>query len=168
MPVALALAVVFTSPSALAQSVNATPKLATTPAPATAPGPLQPPMLTQATLGLAVGGVGAIGFLIGAGLGITATIKKGESSAAGHCVGNLCDRTGAALLDASLDYGNWSTALFIAGGLVFAGGVVLVATAPVDSAAPNATRPLSPTPPAVRASAQVILGPGSLLLAGTW
>ena len=61
-----------------------------------------------------------------------------------------------------------STAMFIAGGLVFAGGIVLVATAPVDSAAPNPTRPLSPTPPPVRASAQLVLGPGSLLLAGAW
>ncbi len=134
----------------------------------TPPDPLQPPLLTQATLGLSVGGVGAIGFLIGAGFGITATIKKGESSAAGHCVGNLCDRTGAALLETSLDYGNWSTAMFIAGGLVFVGGIVLVATAPVDSATPNATRPLSPAPPPVRASARLIVGPGSLLLAGAW
>jgi hypothetical protein len=168
---ALALGVVSASRPALAQSSPAPiqpPPPAATTAPAPLKDPLAPPPLTQGTLGLAVGGVGGIAFLVGAGLGITATIKKGESSAGGHCTGNVCDRTGAALLNTSIDYGNWSTVMFIAGSLLLAGGIVIVATAPIDGAAPRTTLPLAPAPPPVRVSARLTLGPGSLLLSGSW
>ena len=177
---ALALAAALASAPALAQSsgadgrapppqpAKAPPPLAPAIAPAPLKDPLQPPLLTQETLGLSVGGVGAIGFLVGAGLGITATIKKGESSAGGHCIGNVCDRTGAALLNTSLDYGNWSTVMFVAGSVLFAGGIVLVATAPVDRIAPSATPPLVPAPRPLQASVRLVLGPGSLLLAAEW
>jgi uncharacterized membrane protein YgdD (TMEM256/DUF423 family) len=176
---AFALAAVLASAPARAQSSGAdggapsprpaeVPPLPTAIAPAPLKDPLQPPLLTQETLGLSVGGVGAIGFLVGAGLGITATIKKGESSAGGHCIGNLCDHTGAALLNTSIDYGNWSTVMFVAGSVLFAGGIVLMATAPVQGTAPNATPPLAPAPRPIPASARLVLGPGSLVLTGQW
>jgi hypothetical protein len=173
LPAALALGAIFASPATFAQSavppVKATPALASTILLAPPKDPLEPPLLTQPTLGLAVGGVGAIGFLVGAGLGITATIKKGESSLGGHCTaGNLCDRTGAALLDASLDYGNWSTAMFIAGSVLFAGGIVLVATAPIDAAAPRGAPPVAPPLAPIHVSARLLLGAGSLQLSGSW
>ncbi|MEP7125810.1 MAG: hypothetical protein ABJE95_33070 [Byssovorax sp.] len=162
---------IFASPAAFAQSssppAKASPPLAPTALPAAPRDPLAPPFLTQGTFGLAVGGVGAIAFLVGAGLGITATIKKGESSFNGHCTsGNLCDRTGAALLNTSLDYGNWSTAMFVAGSLLLTGGIVLVATAPVDRVAPSAAPPAA-SPPAPL-SARLVVGPGSLVLSGSW
>lgn len=172
LPAVFALAAVLASAPALAQSNGAPtpPPANTTPpiAPAPPKDPLQPPLLTQETLGLSVGGVGAIGFLVGAGLGITATIKKGESSVGGHCIGNLCDRTGAVLLNTSIDYGNWSTVMFVAGSVLFAGGIVLMATAPVDGIAPNAAPSLTPAPRPVPASARLVLGPGSLVLTGQW
>jgi hypothetical protein len=179
LPAALVLGAIFASQAAFAQSssppAQPTPAEPTPAKPAStillAPpkDPLEPPLLTQPTLGLAVGGVGAIGFLVGAGLGITATIKKGESSLNGHCTaGNLCDRTGAALLDASLDYGNWSTAMFIAGSVLFAGGIVLVATAPIDAAAPRVTPPVAPPLAPIHVSARLVLGAGSLQLSGSW
>jgi hypothetical protein len=173
LPAALVLGAIFASQAAFAQSSS--PPAKATPAPAATSlliplkDPLAPPFLTQSTFGLAVGGVGSIAFLVGAGLGITATIKKGESSFNGHCTeGNLCDRTGAALLNASLDYGNWSTAMFIAGGLLLAGGIVLVATAPIDGAASSAAPAAAPPPRPARVSARLLLGPGSLLLSGSW
>ena len=161
LPAALALGVILASRPALAQSSDQPTKAAPSPLLAPPKDPLAPPLLTQSTLGLAVGGVGGIAFLVGAGLGITATIKKGESSIGGHCTaGNHCDHTGAALLNTSLDYGNWSTVMFIAGSLLLTAGIVVVATAPVDSVAPPQH------PPYV--SAQLRLGPGSLVLAGSW
>jgi hypothetical protein len=173
LPAALVLGAIFVTPAAFAQSI--TPPARATPAPAATTllpppkDPLAPPFLTQSTFGLAVGGVGSIAFLVGAGLGITATIKKGESSFNGHCTeGNLCDRTGAALLNTSLDYGNWSTAMFIAGGLLLAGGIVLVATAPINGVAPGPTPPLGPAPRSVPVTARLVLGAGSLVLVGAW
>lgn len=173
LPAALVLGAIFASQAAFAQSsrppAKATPPPAATTLVTLPKDPLAPPILTQSTFGLAVGGVGSIAFLVGAGLGITATIKKGESSFNGHCTeGNLCDRTGAALLNASLDYGNWSTAMFIAGGLLLAGGIVLVATAPIDGSAPSAAPSLGPAPRSIPVSARLILGPGSVALVGAW
>jgi hypothetical protein len=84
----------------------------------------------QRPLGIAGMGAGALGVGVGAVLGGVALSKKGESND-GHCFpNNRCDQVGLDLRASALGLGNASTALFIAGGVVLTGGVVLFATAP--------------------------------------
>jgi hypothetical protein len=107
--------------------------------PPLAPPPLAPPppagapraeggMAPLAIAGIAVGAAGAVGLGIGAAFGASAISKKDESEP--HCDGNVCDDEGADLRDEGIVAGDVSTALFIAGGALLAGGVVLFLVAP--------------------------------------
>lgn len=103
--------------------------------------------------GIAVGATGLAAVVAGAALGVVAIVEKNRSNAAGFCDGNQCSDEGAAARWASLRAGNWSTAMFIGGGVALAGGIVLFATAP------SAEKP---------AAASLVLGPRGLAVTGAW
>lgn len=84
---------------------------------------------TQRTVGLVVGGAGIVGLGLGAIFGLRSISRHDDDQA--HCDANsLCDATGVAIRNEARDAGNISTAAFIAGGVLFAGGMVLFLTAP--------------------------------------
>ncbi len=93
------------------------------------------------TVGFVGIGLGTAGLLAGSILGGLA-ISKNSASDDGHCnADSYCDPTGMALrLDAQA-YGNGSTALFVVGGVLAAGGIVLVATSSGTSKQNHATKP---------------------------
>jgi hypothetical protein len=76
--------------------------------------------------GAAVGGAGLVGVAIGSAFGGIAISKKNQSND-GHCMVNQCDATGAQLRSDGLTAASISTGTFIAGAIVLAGGVTLLA-----------------------------------------
>lgn len=81
------------------------------------------------TAGLVVGAVGVVGLGVGTVFGVLA-ISKNSSANDGHCGTafggtNNCDGTGLSLRSDAVNFGNVSTASFIAGGVLAAGGVGL-------------------------------------------
>jgi hypothetical protein len=116
------------------------------PTPATFWGP-------QRIAGVAAGGVGLAAIGVGSYFGVRAIQKKNESND-GHCrAGDFCDPIGIELRKDGLTAGTASTALFIAGGVTLAGGVVLFATAPRNPE---------------RKALHVAAVPGGLVLDGRW
>lgn len=88
----------------------------------------------QHPAGWTVGAVGLAGVGVGAIFGGLAIMRKQQSNADGHCLlTNQCDAQGNALRNEAVLWGNTSTVAFVAGGVLFAGGVVLLATAPSKS-----------------------------------
>jgi hypothetical protein len=77
------------------------------------------------TAGLIVGGAGVIGLGIGSVFGLKASGLNSDSNANGHCDSTGCDSTGYDLRNDALDAARVSTALFIVGGVLVAGGVTL-------------------------------------------
>lgn len=110
----------------------------------------------QRPLGLAAIGVGAAGLAVGAVLGGLAIAKKDESDAGPCRAGNLCSQAGVDLRSEARSLGNGSTAMFIAGGVLAAGGVALVVLAPGSSPGSSTAVP----------SARLRLAVGSLALEG--
>lgn len=84
----------------------------------------------QLPAGIAAAGLGLAAAGAGAALGVVAIDKKNASNADGHCDATGCDDTGFALRTEALAFGNGSTAAFIAGGVLLAGGVVVAVLAP--------------------------------------
>ena len=79
-----------------------------------------------ATLGLGVAGLATSGILSGLALE-----KRDASNADGHCNGsNVCDAVGLPLRDQAMGLANGATATIVAGGVLAAGGLVMVLTAP--------------------------------------
>jgi hypothetical protein len=91
--------------------------------------------------GAATAGVGIVGVVIGAAFGVLAISKKNQSSP--HCTGNACDPTGAQLRSDGLGAASVSTGMFIAGGLLVATGVTLLAI-PSHRAAPTVSVRIGP------------------------
>jgi serine/threonine-protein kinase len=79
-------------------------------------------------IGLAAAGVGLVGVGLGAYFGLKASSKQDDS--APHCSGNFCDPEGRSLRGDAIDAGNASTVLFVAGGVLVAGGLTLFFLAP--------------------------------------
>src|SRR6185436_19060304 len=99
------------------------------------------PLHPRRVAGIAVGAAGLGGVVAGAALGIAALVEKNQSDGAGRCdATSHCTNAGADLRWASLRAGNWSTAMFIGGGVALAGGVVLFATAPAPVVSPVTAR----------------------------
>lgn len=95
----------------------------------------------QRTIGLAAGGVGAAGLVVGTAFGLLAMSKFGES--ADHCFpGNVCDPVGVSLRDDAITNGNISTVGFVAGGVLAVAGAVLYFTAPSSTVRVGATSTL--------------------------
>jgi serine/threonine-protein kinase len=93
---------------------------------------------SQRTWGVVAGsmGLGAVG--VGLVLGWIAKSHLDDSNANSHCFpDNRCDPTGTADRHEALDTAMASTITCIAGGVVFAAGVVLFATAPQAQRAPG-------------------------------
>jgi tetratricopeptide (TPR) repeat protein len=124
------------------------------PEPSAAPGPSTSTnhgLGTQRTVALVAGGVGVIGFGLGAAFGLVS--KSKHDQAARECDGAACpDESALAAANAAQSYGNLSTAMMIVGGVGLAKGVMLWLTAPNAKAPP----------------AQVGLGLGTLHVKGTF
>lgn len=109
---------------------------------------------TQRTLGIIIGGAGIVGLGVGTVFGLRSMSKHDDDLK--YCDPNSsCDATGVNLRNEARDAGNISTVAFIAGGVLFAGGVALYLTAPRSSSSTS------------RASALGI-GPGSILFKGAF
>jgi hypothetical protein len=103
-----------------------------------APGAMAPHLPfwgVQRTIGLSVGVVGLAGVVIGSIYGVKAIGKKSDADAGCDPEDpTRCSEAGAAFRLDETAAGTISTASFIAGGVVFAGGVVLFVTAPKSHA----------------------------------
>jgi hypothetical protein len=86
------------------------------------------------TLGVVATGLGAVGLGLGTAFGVNAINKQRDA----HCPGNVCTslQDGQTLIDAAWS-GNASTALFIVGGAVAAGGVTMLLVAPKSAGVPR-------------------------------
>jgi hypothetical protein len=93
----------------------------------------------QKIAGFALGGAGIVGVGLGTVFGIEAISKNGDA----HCSAqNVCGDGSSRI--AAIHAGNASTAAFIAGGVLLAGGVTLVLLAPRSSSASAASLQLTP------------------------
>ncbi len=82
----------------------------------------------QVTLGIVGMSLGGVGVVLGTVFGLGASSKWSASKE--HCSGLDCDQAGVDLAASAKTAGTMSTVSFIAGGVLFASGVVLVLTAP--------------------------------------
>lgn len=105
---------------------------------------------TGQILGMTTVGVGAVGLGIGIAFGGAAISKNNESNDGPCDEKNHCTLTGLALRDQTLTYGNVSTAMFITGGILVAGGLTLWAISPDKR----------------KTTPKVGIGPGNLLVQG--
>jgi len=107
--------------------------------------------------------LGGAGLVAGGVLGGLAISRWNESND-GHCrLDDRCDDVGLDLRSDAVVFGNASTAAFIAGGVVFAAGVTLFATAPSRSAARART-----SLPEGRIVTGLELLPGGIRVTGAW
>lgn len=84
---------------------------------------------TQRLIGYIVGGAGAVGLVVGAGFGLSAISLKGDRDA--RCTADgFCEQEGVDKDKDARRAATVSTIGFITGGVLAAGGVVLVLTAP--------------------------------------
>jgi hypothetical protein len=93
----------------------------------------------QRILGLTLAGLGAVSIGIGSGLGIDAASKKGVADDPTKCLhtadGKLhCNKDGTDQLDSANASATISTVLFVAGGALIAGGIVLFIASPKAAA----------------------------------
>ncbi|UQA56518.1 hypothetical protein [Polyangium aurulentum] len=95
------------------------------------------PRTWQRPLGFAAMGLGAASFGVSGVLAGLAAAKNGESKADGHCdAANVCDDAGLALRGDAMGLAHGATATVVIGGVLAAGGLVLVLTAPAKEKAP--------------------------------
>jgi hypothetical protein len=107
----------------------------------------------QRAVAIAAAGVGVAGIAVGAVFGLQAKSKRDE--AAPYCDGSTCfDSTGVNLKNDARSAGTISTIGFVAGGVGLVGAAVLWFTAPSRSAK--------------TATAQLGIGPASVVLRGSW
>ncbi|HEY4160032.1 MAG TPA: hypothetical protein VGM29_18095 [Polyangiaceae bacterium] len=129
------------SASPLGATASATPNPSESPAssPSSASSsPLRP-------IGLVAGGLGVVGIGIGAVFGLKAKSANTSSKANGHCDATGCDATGKSLRNDAFSDAGISTALFIAGGVLVAGGVTLYLVGGKKSETSAATLALTPS-----------------------
>ncbi len=92
----------------------------------------------QRTAGFVVGGVGAVGLVVGAITGGLTLAKKSTISSNCNLVTKVCQNsTGQDAVSAAQTTGLVSTVAFIGGGVLLAGGVVVIVTAPKAGATPK-------------------------------
>lgn len=117
----------------------------------------------QAPIGWAVGALGLVGIGVGTGFGVAALAKKSDFDAA--CPDpQRCTAEGLTLRDEGISAGTVSTVGFVAGGVLAAGGLLLVLTAP-SSEAPSSDRTLA-TPPRIAIALKPSFAGGQLTLHG--
>jgi hypothetical protein len=108
------------------------------------------------TVGLVAAGAGIVTLGVGTYFGIEAKSKNDQSNNSG-CNGDSCTGTAAQTRRDAISAGNTSTVLFVAGGVLAAGGIVLWLVAPSSEGSSG----VSVTPVALGAG-------GGLTLAGRW
>ena len=99
--------------------------------------PLRTVGFIAALAGVATAGVGGY-------FGVRAISKNSESTDSGNCRGNVCNAAGKVIREDALAAGNVSTVLFVVGGVLAGGGLVLVLT----SGAPRSGKPSAALAPA--------------------
>jgi len=107
------------------------------------------------TVGLAAGGVGIAGIVVGAIFGVVAISDKSSAD----CVASFCK---AGPLSSANSAATISTITFIAGGVLLAGGAGLYLFGPKEGASP------SPATATLRLAPAIGPRDGGLLLGGTW
>jgi hypothetical protein len=121
-PAAVPPPAVAPSPAAAGSPTASSPETA-------APAP-EDPGKTRKWIGVAVGGAGIVGIIVGGVFGAIAESKLTQSNSS-HCDStDHCDATGLGLRQDAKSAANVSTIAFVAGGVLLAGGVVLYLTAP--------------------------------------
>jgi hypothetical protein len=89
-------------------------------------------------------GVGVAGLAVGTIFGLKASSKNDDAASHGSS-NNVCDADGIRLDSDGRDAATVSTIAFIAGGVLAAGGLVVVLTAPhAPSSAPGSAKSISP------------------------
>jgi hypothetical protein len=76
-------------------------------------------------VGLVTAGVGLVGVAVGSVFGLSAKSSNDQSNSGGHCDASGCDDVGTGHRNDALRAARVSTALFIGGGALLAGGVTL-------------------------------------------
>ncbi len=110
------------------------------------------PPQSRRTLALVVGGVGVAGVALGSVAGLVSMSKHNQANE--HCVGSSCaDMQGVDLRSGARTWGNVSTVGFIVGAVGIAAGTTLWLSSPKA----ESTR-----------TAQIGVGPGSLVFKGQW
>lgn len=134
-------------PLPIAQSAPVAPVTPPPPDPAinvqTDPGAHGDPPAWQKPTGIVLMAAGAVGIGVGAALGLSAKSKYDSAFDNGSCDHgtNQCDSAGQSSVDSAHSQATVSTILFIAGGALAAGGLVVFLTAPSSR-----TRGLGVTP----------------------
>ena len=119
-------------------------------------------------LGVASAGLGAAAIGAGAAFGVRAQGNLAASNEGG-CNVNRCTPEGASLRDEARAAGNVSTAMFIAGGVLAAGGIGFLLAAPAaHRAAPAAAGAATAKGPKIEARAGVSPAGGALSIQGRW
>ena len=99
------------------------------------PAQASPTWTTQRTLALVSGGVGVVGLVVGGVYGMQVISSNNSSKAdCSQTNANICTQQGVSLRNDAFSDGTISTAAFVAGGVLAAGGVVLLLTAPSSDA----------------------------------
>jgi len=109
------------------------------------------------TVGLIAAGAGIVTLGVGSYFGIEAKSKNDQSNSNGGCKQDDCTAQAAQIRRDAISAGNTSTVLFVAGGVLAAGGIVLWLVAPSS----NGGSGVSVSPVAFGAG-------GGLTLAGRW
>ncbi len=125
------------------------------PPPTGPPGPGASTLSTQRITGLAAGGAGVVGLVIGTVLGFVA--KSTYDDAVKYCPNgplSSCYQQGITEGGTAHDQATASTVAFVAGGVLLAGGAALYLTAPRDSG--------------VNVGPTVVAGGPGLSIRGTW
>lgn len=117
--------------------------------------PSEPSPFPWKTVGLVAGGIGVVGLGVGTYFGLDAKSKNDQSNSSG-CSNNDCTASAAAIRRDAISAGNTSTLLFVAGGLLVAGGAALWLLAPSGGR------------DGVAITATPWLGGGGLAAHGTW
>lgn len=110
------------------------------------------------TLGIVAIAGGVVSAGVGTFFGVRALGKNSDSNANNHCVNDVCDATGRQTRLDARSAGNVSTALFAVGGILVAGGIVLVVLG----------KPHEDAKPALAAAPLVAPGGGGLSLNGSF
>lgn len=113
------------------------------------------------TTGVVVGGVGVVGLVTGAVLGLAA--KGSYDDARGQCADGTRGCPASAVNDSDSAYGlaTGATVVFVVGAAATLGGAALVLFAPAPDTKTGSTRPAG-------ASASLLFGPGAVSVHGRW
>ena len=111
----------------------------------------------QGVSAIALGGVGALGLIVGTAEGLASLSKHNESN--NGCANNVCSAAAGAERDGAIHAGNWSTAAYTVGVIAGAAGVLLWVMRPSPAASKTS---------ASRCSLAITPGAGGASVVGRW